>query len=216
LEDAVPAEVHHPIFARLYPRFDAAASRNGGAALRKELLEGATGRALEVGAGHGANFARYPSSVTEVVAIEPEPSLRALAEQAVDSAAMPVIVRPGVGEALPVADATIDVAVVSLVMCSVRDPAQVLAELRRVLRPGGELRFFEHVRATSTGFARFQRATDVIWPHLLGGCHTSRDTEAAILDAGFTLERHRRFLFPDTRFAGPASPCIIGLARAPH
>lgn len=211
----MPTEVHHPIFARLYPRFDAAASRNGGAELRAELLDGAAGRALEVGAGHGANFGFYPATITSLLAVEPEPSLRALAERAAATAAPPVMVRPGVGERLPAADGSVDVVVASLVLCSVHDPAQVLTEIRRVLRPGGELRFFEHVRATGTRFVRLQELTDLLWPHLFGGCHTARDTEAAIRAAGFTIKRSRRFLFPDGAFAGPAAPCALGLAHSP-
>lgn len=211
----MPTEVHHPIFARLYPYFESGLTRGGGNALRAELLDGAAGRALEVGAGHGANFGFYPVTITSLLAVEPEPRLRALAERAAAIAPLPVAVRPGIGERLPAADASVDVVVTSLVLCSVHDQAQVLAEIRRVLRPGGELRFFEHVRATGTRFARFQELTDLLWPHLFGGCHTARDTEAAIRAAGFTLKRSRRFLFPDTSNPGPAAPCALGLAHSP-
>ena len=103
----------------------------------------------------------------------------------------------------------------SLVLCTVDDPAAALAELRRVIRPGGELRFFEHVRAHTSGFARFQRAVDVVWPRLGGGCHTSRDTLGAIAAAGFEVERVRRFSFRPSLVVAPVSPHVIGAARRP-
>ncbi|HEY8482725.1 MAG TPA: class I SAM-dependent methyltransferase, partial [Spirillospora sp.] len=124
-------DVRHPIFAWLYPRLDAASAKAGGAAHRDELLAGAAGRVLEVGAGHGANFAHYPPEVTEVVAVEPEPRLRAKADVLAARAPVPVTVRPGVAEDLDVDDGSFDVAVASLVLCSVRDPVRALAELRR-------------------------------------------------------------------------------------
>lgn len=104
-------------------------------------------------------------------------------------------------------------AVVSPVLCSVQDQAAALAEARRVLRPGGELRFYEHVRSTSPRFARVQRAVDVVWPFFSGGCHTARDTLAAIASDGFEVEAVDRFHFPPTRVPQPASPHVLGRAR---
>ncbi|MFI0356667.1 class I SAM-dependent methyltransferase [Actinomadura sp. 9N407] len=201
----------HPIFARIYPRLDAAAARAGGAAHRDELLAGARGRVLELGAGHGANFAHYPAEVTEVVAIEPEPGLRARAVAAAAATAVPVAVRAGVAEDLDLDDASFDVAVASLVLCSVGDPVRALSELRRVLRPGGELRYYEHVRAVTPGAVRFQKYTDVFWPYLAAGCHVSRPTGEWIARSGFTVRSERRFAFPDSRL-NPASPHLIGVA----
>ncbi|TDC70438.1 class I SAM-dependent methyltransferase [Actinomadura sp. GC306] len=204
-------DLRHPIFARLYPRLDAATARAGGSEHRAELLAGASGRVLEVGAGYGANFAHYPPEVTEVVAVEPEPRLRARAAELAAGAPVPVTVRPGVAEDIEAGDASFDVAVASLVLCSVRDPARALAELRRVLRPGGELRYYEHVRGSTPGKARFQRWTDVVWPLLAGGCHVSRRTDELIAGSGFTVRTERRFEFPDTR-GNPASPHVLGIA----
>src|SRR5690606_18372387 len=121
-DTAVMTDLSHPIFARLYPRLDAASARAGGDALRAELLAGTSGRVLEVGAGYGANFAHYPPEVTEVVAVEPEPRLRAKAEGMAARAPVPVTVRPGLAEELDLDDGSFDVAVASLVLCSVRDP----------------------------------------------------------------------------------------------
>ncbi|MFD0686355.1 class I SAM-dependent methyltransferase [Actinomadura fibrosa] len=205
-------DLRHPIFARLYPRLDAASARAGGDAHRAELLDGASGRVLELGAGYGANFPHYPPSVTEVVAVEPEPRLRALAARAAARAPVPVSVRPGVAEDLDLDDASFDVAVASLVLCSVRDPVRALAELRRVLRPGGELRYYEHVRGRTAGKIRFQRWADLGWPLIAGGCRLSRRTDEWIAGAGFTVRGERRFEFPATRMPNPASPHVLGIA----
>jgi SAM-dependent methyltransferase len=205
-------DLRHPLFARLYPRVEASCAKIGGDAHREELLAGARGRVLELGAGHGANFAHYPGSVTEVVAVEPEPSLRARAVAAGASARVPVSVRAGVAEHLDLADASFDVAVASLVLCSVRNPVQALAELRRVLRPGGELRYYEHVRGDTPGTVRFQKYADVFWPYLAAGCHVSRPTGEWIARSGFTVRRERRFHFPPSKMPNPSAPHIIGLA----
>src|SRR6184192_3710117 len=111
------------------------------------MLEGLAGRVLEVGAGNGLNFVHYPDTVTEVVAIEPEPFLRARAEEAANLTTVPIRVVDGVAGRLPVDDQSMDAAVASLVLCSVPDQAAALAELRRVIRPGGQLRFYEHVHS---------------------------------------------------------------------
>jgi SAM-dependent methyltransferase len=205
-------EVRHPVFARLYARGSPGVDRKGGAEHRAELLAGAAGRIVEVGAGNGLNFAHYPPAVSEVVAVEPEPYLRERAAEAAAGAAVPVRVVEGVADALPAEDGSFDAAVASLVLCSVPDQAAALAEIRRVLRPGGELRFYEHVVSERPRVARLQRRLDDwgLWPRLLGGCHGSRDTTAAIEAAGFEIERVRRVPFA----AGPVSLAhVIGLAR---
>ncbi|MEU5979770.1 class I SAM-dependent methyltransferase [Streptomyces sp. NPDC047315] len=209
--------VHHPVFARFYARFSVAADERAGVGThRGELLAGASGRVIEIGAGNGLNFPHYPSAVSEVVAIEPEGTLRTLARRAARRAEVPVDVVPGAAEALPVKSEAFDVAVVSLVLCSVRDLPRSLREILRVLRPGGELRFFEHVRAPTPGMARAQRALDrTVWPWLFGGCHTARDTLAAIEAAGFDLGVHRRLRVPERGLQVPSSPCVIGVARKP-
>ena len=95
------------------------------------------------------------------------------------------------------------------------DQARALAELSRVLRPGGELRFFEHVQADIAGLARVQRLADLVWPTLVGGCHTSRDTLAAITAAGFQITSVQRFRFPEGRLPQPAAPHVLGVAHRP-
>ncbi|MFD3512981.1 class I SAM-dependent methyltransferase [Streptomyces sp. NPDC058657] len=209
--------VHHPLFARAYARISVSADRHGGvSAYRDELLRGLGGRVLEVGAGNGLNFAHYPSTVSEVVAIEPERSLRQLALRAALRAEVPVDVVPGAAEALPVKSEAYDAVVFSLVLCSVRSVERALAEAGRVLRPGGELRFFEHGRGEGRWMALTQRAVDAtVWPLLFGNCHTARDPLGAIAAAGFVLGDHRRLRVPETGPRLPSSPCVLGSARRP-
>ena len=133
--------VHHPGLARVYARLSQTMEA-GVAEHRTALLAGLTGRVIEVGAGNGLNFAYYPDGVTEIVAVEPEPYLRGLGLEAARQVAVPVQVIDGVAEDLPAADASFDAGVASLVLCSVRDQPRALAELYRVIRPGGQLRFF--------------------------------------------------------------------------
>ncbi|MFB8028773.1 class I SAM-dependent methyltransferase [Streptomyces sp. NPDC056465] len=207
--------VHHPVFARFYARLSVTADLRGGvAAHREELLAGLSGRVIEIGAGNGLNFAHYPGAVSEVVAIEPERNLRQLAAGAALRAEVPVDVVPGTAEALPVKSEAFDAAVASLVLCTVRDLPRALAEIKRVLRPGGELRFFEHTLAHGGALASAQRAVDrTFWPTLFGGCHTARDTVTAIERAGFELGVYRRFRIPEKGMQLPSSPCVIGVAR---
>ena len=184
----MPGDVHHPLFARFFDRLSRIVEPEL-APRRDELVAGLRGRVLELGAGNGINFSHYPPTVEEVVAVEPEPYMRSKAEIAARSAPVHVSVRPGNADALELEDASVDAAVASLVLCSVPDQAAALAELRRVLKPGGELRFLEHVRSERPGKARIQIRADRsgIWPRFGGGCHCSRETVAAIEAAGFEL-----------------------------
>jgi len=203
--------VHHPIFARLYPQMGKAMDRGGMARHRRALLAGLAGEVIDVGAGDGLNFGHYPPTITRVLAVEPESHLRGLAAAAARYAPVPVEVVNGLAERLPAADGSADAVVVSLVLCSLPDQDAALREFHRVVKPGGQLRFLEHVRADAPGLARVQRLLDAtIWPRLAGGCHTGRDTTAAIDRSGFTIERIDRFRFPDART--PSSLHIVGTA----
>jgi ubiquinone/menaquinone biosynthesis C-methylase UbiE len=209
------ATVSHPLFARVYARFVQTSEKRGGAEHRRRLLAGLSGRVLELGAGSGANFAHYPASVSEVVAIEPEPYLRERARLAAAGAAPAISVEPGDAGSLSGEAASFDAGVVALVLCSVPDQQRALAELFRVIRPGGELRFYEHVRSHSPFEARIQRAADAtFWPHIAGGCHLARDTASAIEQAGFELETCERFAFRPAAYL-PPDPHILGVARRP-
>ena len=200
---------NHPVFARFWTFISEREDKAGQNEYRQELLAGTRGRVIEVGAGNGRNFAHYSPEVDEVVAVEPEPYLRERAREAAADAPVKVEVVEGTDSPLPYDDDSFDVAVTSLVLCSVPDQSRALAELRRVLRPGGELRFYEHVVPRRPRQARLFRLADEsgVWPRLGAGCHCSRDTGAAIAGAGFQIEGVRRLSFNGL-------PHILGLARA--
>jgi ubiquinone/menaquinone biosynthesis C-methylase UbiE len=206
-------QVDHPRCARLYVRQSQKADELGLAARRAELLDGLAGCVLEIGAGNGLNFSHYPARVTEVVAVEPERHLRELAEQAARAAPVTVRVIDTLAEALPFEDGAFDAAVASLVLCSVTDVRAALAELHRVIRRDGELRFFEHVASERRVVRSLQRAADAtVWPRVSGGCHLGRDTARLIEDAGFAIERCDRFSFRIPPLDPPKSH-ILGVAR---
>lgn len=206
-------QFQHPYFARSYDRVSRESEARGTAAYRDRLLDGLAGRVIEVGAGNGLNFGRYPPAVTEVLAVEPENLLRAIAERAARSASVPVTVVAGHADELPADDATFDAAVISLVLCSVPSPATALAEIRRVLVPGGQLRFFEHVRSSGYLRARLEDVITPLWSRASGGCHPNRDLAESIRAAGFRIERVERFGYRPIRFA-PVQAHILGVATS--
>jgi ubiquinone/menaquinone biosynthesis C-methylase UbiE len=202
--------VHHPLFARVYARVGHLMDAEIGDH-RRRLLAGLTGRVLKVGAGNGLNFPHYPVTVTEVLAVEPESYLRRQALAAARQAPVPIRVTDGTAEALPAPEATVDAVVASLVLCTVADPDQALAEVDRVLRPGGRLRFYEHVRAEDPRLARWQDRLQRPWGWVVGGCHPNRDTVAAIAAAGLRLVQLDRF---DLQAMPPlARPHVLGVAE---
>ncbi|WP_433137141.1 class I SAM-dependent methyltransferase [Actinomadura nitritigenes] len=210
-----PPPVRHPIFARFYARMSPLMERGLGR-YRTRLLHGLSGRVLEVGAGAGANFDHYPAEVTGVLAVEPEARLRRAATAAARRAPVPVEVVDGLADRLPAGDRSCDAVVACLVLCTVPDPANALAELFRVVRPGGRLRFFEHVQAGEPARRRMQRLADAtVWPIVSGGCHTSRDTAAAIANAGFVIDDIETLQRSDTGMPFPAAPQILGTAHRP-
>ena len=217
MPSAAKDEVRHPLFARVFARLSAQAEKHGQTDHRRELLADLSGRVIEMGAGHGLNFPHYPSAVDEVVAIEPERYLRELALRAAAEASVDVSVVDGLAQRIPADDATFDAGVASLVLCSVPDQQEALAELRRVIRPGGELRFYEHVISGKSGVARAQRIAEKtgLWPLVGGGCHPARDTAAAIEAAGFRIESCRRFDFRPVLVEVIVEPRILGVARRP-
>jgi ubiquinone/menaquinone biosynthesis C-methylase UbiE len=209
----VANRISHPIFARFYALISAGAEKAGAAEHRRDALAGLRGRVIEVGAGNGLNLAHYPPEVTEVVAVEPEPYLRQRAVEEAAQAPVAVSVLEGDSDHLPADDESFDAAVASLVLCSVPDQARAVAELYRVVRPGGELRFYEHIRADSPERAGLQDRVDRIWSLFGGGCHPNRDTVSVIERGGFDIERQQRFLFQPCFIARPVAPHVIGLGR---
>jgi SAM-dependent methyltransferase len=184
----------------------------GGADHRRRLVEPAAGEVLEIGAGTGRNLPLYRTA-TRVVALEPGPGMRARATQAVRAAQVAVEVVDGTAEDLPFPDAAFDTVVASLVLCTVPDLAQTLAEAHRVLRPGGTLRFYQHVRAGDPRLARWQDRLERPWGWLAGGCHPNRDVVAAIAAAGFRVLELDRF---DFQIMPPlVRPHVLGVAQRP-
>jgi ubiquinone/menaquinone biosynthesis C-methylase UbiE len=207
------ARFQHPRFAKVYAGVSAEAEARGGTEHRRRLLAGLSGSVIEVGAGHGLNFAHYPPAVTAVLAVEPDDTMRRLAERAAADAPVPVRVVAGHADALPADDASHDAAVASLVLCSVPDQGRALAELRRVLVPGGRLRYYEHVRSRGPKGV-VQDAVRPLWRRMAGGCNPNRRTGDAVRAAGFAVEDEDRFTWRATRFS-PALDHLVGSARTP-
>lgn len=208
-----PETLDNPLFARIWT-FMSSHETDWLRDRRRENLEGLTGRVLEVGAGTGSNFAFYPETVTEVVAAEPESQLRDAALTAAAAAPVPVTVVASTVEALDAGE-PFDAIVCSLVLCSVDRPEAVLGQLYTLLKPGGELRYFEHVASPGMrgGLQRLADAT--FWPRLFGNCHTHRDTEQAITAAGFSVTTSRRgYQFP-AWVPLPVSEFALGSASRP-
>ncbi|KZS72473.1 phosphatidylethanolamine N-methyltransferase [Mycobacterium kansasii] len=207
------AKIEHPLFARIWPVI-AAHEAESLRDLRRENLDGLSGRVLEVGAGVGTNFAYYPQTVTQVVAMEPEPHLTAKARAAAVDAPIPVLVTGDTAEDFSTGE-PFDAVVCSLVLCSVNDPVGVLRHLHSLLRPGGQLRYLEHVASAGVR-GRLQQFVDAtFWPRLAGNCHTHRDTERAIVAAGFDVDTARREWTLPAWAPLPVSELALGRARRP-
>jgi ubiquinone/menaquinone biosynthesis C-methylase UbiE len=180
---------------------------------RRELLAGAKGDALEIGAGTGANLPHYPSGVHRLVLAEPNAGMRARLKRKVGERT-DVTVIDATAEVIPLPDRAFDVVVSTFVLCSVDSPGRSLAEAWRVLRPGGRLLFLEHVAAENRpGRLRWQRLLEPAWRCVAGNCHLTRHTEAAITEMGFHLEDVRRESI--RKVAGVVRPSIRGVGRRP-
>jgi SAM-dependent methyltransferase len=208
--------VDNPFFARLWT-FLSSHETEEIKRLRTENLAGLSGRVLEVGAGTGTNFAYYPATVTEVVAVEPERRLAPRARDAAEKVSIPVLVTTGTVESF-LRDSRpepFDAVVSSLVLCSIDDPDTVLRQLFSLVRPGGELRYLEHMGSAGVR-GRLQKFADAtVWPRLMGNCHTHRDTEASIVGAGFAVDSTRNEPALPAWFPTPVAEYTIGRATRP-
>lgn len=203
----------HPVFSRYYAREAQRVESRGGAGLRRELLENLSGRVLEIGIGTGLSISHYPATVDHLSAIEPEPFLRERAQLVARLTDFNVSITAADAAKLPHPDGSFDAGVSSLVLCSVADVGQVVRELHRVIRPGGRLHFWEHVRSASPLKARLQRYCDLVRPQLAGGCRSDRDTLAIIEQEGFQLVTCRRLRFMPRLTAWPVSDVVVGRAQ---
>ena len=197
----------HPIFAALYDFIQHRAEKKFLGSHRVYLAGTARGRVLEVGVGTGINFGYYPAGA-EVVGIEPDPYMLRRAQARADRLGRQIKLLADGAEQLPFPDASFDTAVATLVFCTVPDSDRALGELRRVLRPGGQLRFLEHVRARTPGWQRFQDFMTPFWKRIGAGCHPNRDTAAAIGRAGLQIEELQHCAFGPY----PVRPFVRGVA----
>lgn len=157
--------------------------------IRERLLAAARGRVLEIGIGSGLNLPFYPRDVEAVIGLDPSPSLLARARREATWARSPVELRRSAAEALPLDDQSVDTVVATWTLCSTPDVAAALAEIRRVLKPGGRLLFAEHGRAPEPRVAAWQDRLTPLWRRLAGGCHLNRPIDALIGAAGLRIDR---------------------------
>jgi len=199
------------IFARYYDAALAAAEEAGLADMRRRLVAQATGRTLEIGAGTGLNLDYYPSGLDALTLCEPEePMAQRLRPRAAAHGAT-VLAAPG--EAIPVPDGSVDTVVSTLVLCTVSDPRAAVAEIERVLAPGGRLLFLEHVRSDDPGLARWQDRWDPIWKRYGHGCRCNRPTVATLAASGLQVGEVEHLRFPK---APPiVRPTVLGVASRP-
>ena len=198
---------------RLLPRMiDRAGDSSDLRRMRTEVCSGLHGTVLEVGFGSGLNVAHYPAAVAEVLAVEPSDAAWALSAKRREASGVPVR-RSGLdGQRLTEADGSVDCALSSLTLCTIPDVGTALAELRRVLRPGGTLHFLEHGRAPDARVERWQHRLDPLQGAVFGGCHLSRDIPALVRDAGFTIDQLEEAYLPGPRVSRPWTYGYLGRA----
>jgi ubiquinone/menaquinone biosynthesis C-methylase UbiE len=204
----------HRWFASIYDRLLTSTERSYMRRIREEIVGRARGRVLELGAGTGASFPYYNDQVEQVIATDPDPHMLERARRRAQGLQRPIELRQVSAEDLPFEDGSFDTVVSTLVMCTVGDPLQALSEVRRVLKPSGELRMYEHVRYDHAFGAFWQDLVTPVWRWFGGGCHPNRDIARLVREAGFEfqhLELSKPVLpIPPMVFARPH---IMAIAR---
>jgi ubiquinone/menaquinone biosynthesis C-methylase UbiE len=198
-------------FAAGYDRFMAGTEKAVLRAHRKTLINRVRGSVLEVGGGTGANLSFYGEGIEELVITEPEGPMARRLERKLAGYSLPALVMRAPAEELPFEEQSFDFVVSTLVLCTVDEPAQALGEIRRVLRPSGQLVFLEHIRSDEPGLARWQDRLHGAWARIGHGCHCNRPTLEHIERAGFSIAEleHDRM-----RRAPPiVRPLVAGVAR---
>lgn len=196
----------HPWFAATYDLITSVGESRVLSRLRPLVAGEAAGTVLEIGAGTGANFPYFQRAV-KIVAVEPDSFMLRRAIKRARGLRLDIEFHQAIAEALPFPDASFDTVVATLVFCTVADPARALAEVRRVVKPGGTFRFIEHVRAEGGAAAGVQDMLTPIWKHFGAGCHLNRRTVDAVTAAGFEIEETRE----ERPF--PLLPLVAGVAR---
>lgn len=158
---------------------------------RRAVIGGATGRVLEVGVGSGLNFPLYGKQVETVLGIDPSPRLLAIALRRAAAAGVQADLMLGSATAIPLADSTVDTVVMTWTLCSIPDPLAALREMRRVLKPSGQLLFVEHGLSPQKAVDRWQRRLTPMWRHIAGGCHLDRKVDDLIRSVGFEMTELR-------------------------
>ena len=156
---------------------------------RERVLAGAEGRVLEIGIGSGVNLPLYSGALREVVGLEPSPGLRSMAERAAERADHPVRLLEGSAESIPLDDGSVDAVVMTWTLCSIADTERALAEMRRVLHPGGRLLFVEHGEAPDAWVRWWQDRLTPLSRRFGGGCHLGRPIPKLIEGGGFRIEQ---------------------------
>jgi ubiquinone/menaquinone biosynthesis C-methylase UbiE len=199
------------LFAALYDRGLKSTEEAGLGQMRADLLAGAEGRVIEIGAGTGVNIDLYPDAVQDLVLVEPDPHMAKRLRERLAGSPRAATIAEAPAERLPFESASFDTAVATLVLCTVPDPVAAVAELARVLKPGGQLLFIEHVRAEDPALARWQDRLEKPWRFLGDGCHCNRDTLATLAASRFELGEVER---GETPKAPPiVRPLVRGIAR---
>jgi SAM-dependent methyltransferase len=155
---------------------------------RRRVIGEAQGRVLEIGAGSGLNLRLYPPGVNEVLALEPDPKLIAMAQRQAAKLSRRIRFLEASAEDIPLADESVDTVVTTWTMCSIPDVARALKEMRRVLRPGGRLLFVEHGLSPDKGVCAWQNRLTPAWRCIAGGCHLNRPIAELVKGAGFALD----------------------------
>jgi ubiquinone/menaquinone biosynthesis C-methylase UbiE len=203
--------IYDAIFAKFYDPLFTRAERDGLGQRRQDLLAQASGRVIEIGAGTGLNLEHYPASLEKVVLSEPSEPMAAKLRERVSDAPFDCDVVIAPAEALPFPDDSFDTAVCTLVLCTVPDPEAALAEISRVLAPGGQLLVLEHVRHTDPKSAKWQDRLETPWRLFGNGCRCNRDTEATVQSAGFAFDAVAHGDLP--HFPPIVRPLIAGRAE---
>lgn len=176
---------------------------------RRRVVGAAEGRVLEVGLGSGLNLPLYGPSVRQVIGLEPSPELLRMARDRAAVAAVAVELLEAFAEAIPLDAGSVDTVVTTWTLCTIPDAPRALAEMRRVLKPGGSLLFVEHGRSPEPGVARWQDRLDPLWGRVAGGCHLNRKIDGLIAHGGFRIDT-----MVNVRLPGPRTHTFLYEGRA--